>query len=116
MVAVATTVSDFEPLHDILVLFKVKRQVFLNLFTRSTSLPAGVLGLGKMWAPGSGLQRGWGRRGIRRLGAGQCPCSRSFGGGVSSRSWGWAPFLVGVLVLGEGYALAFLSWGPFEVC
>ena len=30
---------------------------------------------------------------------------------MSSRSWGWAPFLVGVLVLGEEYALAFLSWG-----
>ena len=80
--AVVTTVRDFEP------------------FTGSASLPAGVLGLGKMWAPGSGLQRGRGRKGLRRLGSGRCPCYRSFGGVVSSRSWGWAYFAVGVLGLG----------------
>ena len=129
MVAVATRVRDFELLHNILLLFKIKRQVFLNLFTRSTSLPAGVLGLGKMWAPGSGLQRGWGRRGSRRLGpavpagragfrivaclgrpvAGRCSYCRPLGWGASSRClWFWwqAPFPVGVLGLRKGWALA----------
>ena len=62
------------------------------------------------------LRSFWGALGFEqfcclgRLGAGRCFCPRPLGGGALSRSLGWAPFPVGVLVLGKGWAPVFLSW------
>ena len=65
----------------------------------SLGLPSSLLAhLG--WGRG-GLQRHRGRRGIRRLDAGQCLCSHFLCGGESSRSWGWVSFPVGALGLGK---------------
>ena len=77
----------------------------LGVSTTPASLPSGYLGLGKRWAPGSGLLRCRGWRRVWCLAVGRRPGSRSFDGGASSLSWGRAPFPVVALGLRKTWAL-----------